>query len=192
MKVSQGLGCVGAIAVCLATPAPGLTVAPTVQLNRYETDVCLNSMRGKPGNSLTVWSCDTEDPHQQYRLQEQRNGTLLLELEGSDACLRAPRPETGGQVELESCNAKDNKQQWQLVAIPHSEFNLIRLENSRYCLNAHRLENGAKIGLWDCDRFDNFQQWQLKIQQPQLHREVATPLSPSQPTRDLMRSMKSA
>lgn len=162
MNISRRLGIVGALALCLTTPTTGLAAAPTVQLNRYDTDVCINSMRGKTGNSLTVWHCDTEDPHQQYRLQEQRNGTLLLELEGTEACLRAPRPETGGQVELGHCDAKDNKQQWQLVAIPNSDFNLIRLENSRYCLNAHRLENGARIGLWDCDRFDNFQHWQLK------------------------------
>ncbi len=179
MKFSQPLGVFGAIALCLAIPTPTLAAAPSVQLNRYDTDVCINSMRGKTGNSLTVWHCDIEDPHQKYQLQEQRNGTILLELEGSEACLRAPQLETGGQVELETCDAKDNKQQWQLIAIPNSDFNLIRLESSRYCLNAHRLENGARIGLWDCDRFDNFQHWQLKVQPPSQRRKVATLFSQS-------------
>ncbi len=154
-----------ACAIALNLTAASMTsqaAAPTVQLNRYGTDVCVNSMGGRRSQSLTIWHCDGEDPHQQYQLLEQRNGTILLALQGSDHCLRAPRPDTGGQVTLGDCNDRDRKQQWQLVAIPNSDFNLIRLEGSRYCLNAHRLENGAKIGLWNCDRFDNFQHWQLK------------------------------
>jgi hypothetical protein len=142
----------------------------TVTLTGNAADKCLETVvgGGHDGGVVQLWTCDSSDQHQQWRVRVQDTGNPILESVGGGKCLDTVTGQghDGGGVQLWACNSSDAHQRWWINGSGHLDTDghadaELQNSGSARCLatkdgGGH---DGGVVYQWSCDASNSYDLW---------------------------------
>jgi hypothetical protein len=142
----------------------------TFTLTGDRADKCLEADpgQGHDGGGVELEDCDSSNTQQQWHVDVQGTGDILLANVGSGHCLDtiAGQGRDGGGVQQWWCDHTDQHQQWAIVGSGNTNSNgsanaMLENNGSRYCL-ATKAGDGVPGGVvyqWGCDIGNTYLLW---------------------------------
>lgn len=112
-----------------ATPAPTSTPTPgserTVVLQKRNTSFALDGNKGETGETIYLWSTNTNNVNQQWVETDQGGGYYSYKKIDTNVCIDSgDEGRNQAPVTMETCNSADQEQHWRRVSVSGSLFRL--------------------------------------------------------------------